>query len=163
MISDNIKSSMNLILFTLFKLVNVSRSTGLQLAQQPTDTQTISDRDSRREVEKIKNYMERISKENRIKILFVVIPDSGPTYSSIKKTAELQCGVLTQCIKGGTVFRKRTDTSTISNILLKVNAKLNGTNHRLNSPTIDILSKQKCMFIGADVTHPSPDQSRIPR
>lgn len=154
---------MNLILFTLFKLVNVSRSTGLQLAQQPTDTQTISDRDSRREVEKIKNYMERISKENRIKIHFVVIPDSGPTYSSIKKTAELQCGVLTQCIKGGTVFRKRTDTSTISNILLKVNAKLNGTNHRLNSPTIDILSKQKCMFIGADVTHPSPDQSRIPR
>ena len=142
-----------------FQLYNVSRSTGLQLAPRPTNIQTISDR----EMPKIKREIERIGKENKIQILFVVIPDSGTTYSSIKKMAELDSGVLTQCIKGGTVYKKRTDTSTISNILLKVNAKLNGTNHKLNSPTINLLTKQKCMFIGADVTHPSPDQTKIPR
>lgn len=143
-----------------FQLCSVSRSTGLQLAQRPTSIQSISDR----EIPKIKSEIAKIGRENKIKILFVVIPDSGPTYSLIKKTAELESGVLTQCIKGGTVFKKRTDVSTISNILLKVNAKLNGTNHKLsNCEAIKILSKQKCMFVGADVTHPSPDQTRIPR
>lgn len=136
-----------------------STSTGLQLAQQPTNISTIGDRNIR----DIKQEIERIGKENRIKILFVVVPDSGPTYSLIKKAAELESGVLTQCIKGGTVFKKRSDMSTISNILLKVNAKLNGTNHTLRNPENNILTKQKCMYIGADVTHPSPDQTRIPR
>ncbi|XP_055305200.1 protein argonaute-2-like [Sitodiplosis mosellana] len=139
-------------------LYNTSRATGLQLAEHPSDIRTISDR----ETNKIKQEMERLGKENRIKILFVIIPDSGPTYSQIKKMAEIDYGVLTQCIKGGTVSRKRNDMSTISNILLKVNAKLNGTNHKLSSNVINMLSKEKCMFIGADVTHPSPDQTRIP-
>lgn len=99
-------------------------------------------------------------KANNANILFCVIPDSGDAYAKIKQSAELRCGVLTQCIKAATLFRKGTDVSTASNILLKVNAKLNGTNHKLQrSPVVD----DNCMFIGADVTHPSPDQSSIPR
>lgn len=99
-------------------------------------------------------------RERNTQVLFCVIPDSGDTYARIKQAAELRCGVLTQCIKAGTMFRKGKDGSTVSNILLKVNAKLNGINHKLKtSPVLD----GKCMFIGADVTHPSPDQSRIPR
>lgn len=107
----------------------------------------------------IQNELEKAKKEG-IRILFCVIPDSGPTYAKIKQLAEIRIGVLTQCIKGGTVFKKRTDGSTISNILLKCNAKLNGTNHRLNDSPI---LYGKCMLIGADVTHPSPDQKNIPR
>lgn len=127
----------------------------MQLSERPIDIKTISD------LRAIKAEMERIGKEKRINILFCIIPDSGPTYAEIKKMAELECGVLTQCIKSFTVFKKRTDQSTISNILLKVNAKLNGTNHRLQSTPI--LTGQKCMLIGADVTHPSPEQTKIPR
>lgn len=94
-------------------------------------------------------------------VLFCVIPDRGDSYARVKQAAELRCGVLTQCIKAFTVTRKGRDASTISNILLKVNAKLNGFNHKLqNSP---ILNKNKCMVIGADVTHPSPEQQKIPR
>lgn len=93
-------------------------------------------------------------------ILFCIIPDSGDWYSRVKQTAEIRCGVLTQCIKAFTVQRKGNDGSTIANILLKVNAKLNGTNHVLNStPVLD----DTCMVVGADVTHPSPEQNRIPR
>lgn len=100
-------------------------------------------------------------KEKQCNVLFCVIPDRGDSYARVKQAAELRCGVLTQCIKAFTVSRKGNDGSTISNILLKVNAKLNGFNHKLqNSP---ILSKHKCMVIGADVTHPSPDQQKIPR
>lgn len=119
--------------------------------------ETVGDRDLRR----IGSELEMIGKQKKIDILFCVIPDSGPTYAKIKQMAEIQSGVLTQCIKGGTVFRKRNDGSTISNILLKVNAKLNGTNHKLL--TMPILANKKCMVIGADVTHPSPEQKLIPR
>lgn len=109
--------------------------------------------------EQIDACLQRIRK-NQCKVLFCIIPDRGETYASIKQAAELRCGVLTQCIKANTIFRKRGDGSTISNILLKVNAKLNGVNHKLQTtPVLD----GKCMVIGADVTHPSPEQTRIPR
>lgn len=93
-------------------------------------------------------------------VLFCVIPDRGDSYARVKQSAELRCGILTQCIRASTLLKKGTDQSTIANILLKVNAKLNGTNHKLN--TTPVLN-ENCMVIGADVTHPSPDQSHIPR
>lgn len=100
---------------------------------------------------------------NNVEILFVIIPDQGSTYASIKQIAEIKCGMLTQCIRSSTIFKKARDISTINNILLKVNTKLNGTNHKV-APAMIIPSVQKVpyMLIGADVTHPSPDQTAIP-
>lgn len=136
-------------------LLRVSKPTNLNLADKYT---YIRDVDCRN-FANIQKELENAKKEG-IRILFCVIPDSGPTYAKIKQLAETRIGVLTQCLKSTTVFKKRADGSTISNILLKVNAKLNGTNHRLNdSPILN----DKCMLIGADVTHPSPDQKHIPR
>lgn len=123
----------------------------------------ISDRDDRRTASNLENALAQIVKEKHIEIVFVIIPDGGPTYATVKQIAELEHGVLTQCIKGGTVFRKRKDGSTISNILLKVNAKMNGTNHKLQSSAILTKFPGKVMVIGADVTHPSPEQKTIPR
>lgn len=131
------------------------------MADGPDEIKTASDRNER----EIEAELARFGKEKRVQIVFVIIPDSGPTYSKVKQIAEFKSpvGVLTQCIKGGTVFRKRKDGSTISNILLKVNAKLNGTNHKLQSSAILSKSPGKVMVIGADVTHPSPEQKTIPR
>lgn len=53
---------------------------------------------------------------------------------TIKKAAELQTGILTQCIKSLTV-EKNLKLATLVNILLKVNAKLDGTNHSLDKNT----------------------------
>lgn len=147
---------LNVTYFFFMQLFRISRPTNLNLAEKPVFIQDVDDRNLRN----IENKMEDAKKEG-IRILFCVIPDSGPTYARIKQLAETRVGVLTQCIKGNTVFRKKNDGSTISNILLKVNAKLNGTNHTLDSSPI--LQKSKCMLVGADVTHPSPDQTTIPR
>lgn len=127
----------------------------MNLADRPVYTRSVDNR----YIANIQKELEN-AKNDGIRILFCVIPDSGPTYAKIKQLAETRIGVLTQCIKGTTVFKKRRDGSTISNILLKCNAKLNGTNHRLNNSPI---LYEKCMLIGADVTHPSPDQKMIPR
>lgn len=97
-----------------------------------------------------------------IELLFCVIPDRGDTYGKVKQCAELDCGILTQCIKASTLSRKGNDQSTVSNILLKVNAKLNGTNHKLAQNSVQPLMKKPFMLIGADVTHPSPGQDQIP-
>lgn len=115
-----------------------------------------NDRDTRG----FENVLRDMSQNKEIRIVFCIIPGFGNAYAKVKQLAEIKCGVLTQCIKENTVERKRFDGSTISNILLKVNAKLNGTNHKLKS---EPMLNGKCMVIGADVTHPSPEQKNIPR
>ncbi|XP_017774765.1 PREDICTED: protein argonaute-3-like isoform X2 [Nicrophorus vespilloides] len=90
-------------------------------------------------------------------LVFVVIPDDNMVYSRVKTAAEIMKGVLTQCIKQNTM--KNMKDSTLSNILLKVNAKLNGVNHDIK-PTYPL--PPNTMFMGADVTHPSPESNDTP-
>ncbi|SPP87304.1 blast:Protein argonaute-2 [Drosophila guanche] len=104
------------------------------------------------------NYF-RDFKRLQCDFVFVIIPNSGPLYDNVKQKAELQHGILTQCIKLFTVQRKL-NPQCIGNILLKVNAKLNGINHKLKDNPRTLLPN--VMFMGADVTHPSPDQRDIP-
>lgn len=87
-------------------------------------------------------------------LIIVIIPDFGSYYAYVKQAAELSVGCLTQCIKGKTMFRSL-NASTVGNILLKVNAKLNGVNHCLTDKPKCLLVP--CMIMGADVTHPSPE------
>uniref|UniRef100_A0A1A9WFG9 Piwi domain-containing protein n=1 Tax=Glossina brevipalpis TaxID=37001 RepID=A0A1A9WFG9_9MUSC len=100
-------------------------------------------------------------------LVIVVLPNYGTSYSSVKQNAELKVGILTQCIKERTVLRAPKDASVIQNLMLKVNAKLNGTNHKMSEEKEAELKKllqpiRNVMFMGADVTHPSPDQRHIP-
>uniref|UniRef100_A0A1A9VF83 Uncharacterized protein n=1 Tax=Glossina austeni TaxID=7395 RepID=A0A1A9VF83_GLOAU len=100
-------------------------------------------------------------------LVIVVLPNYGTSYSSVKQNAELKVGILTQCIKERTVLRAPKDASVIHNLMLKVNAKLNGTNHKVSEEKEAGLKEllqpiSNVMFMGADVTHPSPDQRHIP-
>ncbi|XP_039149341.1 protein argonaute-2 isoform X3 [Drosophila simulans] len=99
-------------------------------------------------------------KRSHYDLAIVIIPQSRISYDTIKQKAELQHGILTQCVKQFTVERKCND-QTIGNILLKVNSKLNGINHKIkDDPRLPMLVNT--MYMGADVTHPSPDQREIP-
>ncbi|CAH1731514.1 unnamed protein product [Aphis gossypii] len=93
-------------------------------------------------------------------IIFVVIPEiQTGVYGIIKQKSELEVGVLTQCIKSNTISNM--NISTYSNLLLKINSKLNGTNHTLSNK-----SSPPCMvgaiIFGADVTHPTLEQTSTP-
>lgn len=96
-------------------------------------------------------------KAKEVKLIFVVIPERPDCYQKVKISAEINCGMLTQCIKSRTIGRL--DLSIVNNILLKVNAKLNGVNHKLElkSGSRTDLLKRPIMVIGADVTHPGLD------
>ncbi|KAG8228778.1 Argonaute-2 [Ladona fulva] len=97
-------------------------------------------------------------------LMVVIFPaQTKGIYEKVKQTAELRYGILTQCIKGETI--KKMNPATASNILLKINAKLNGVNHMLQNRKISIgvsFFERPCMIVGADVTHPSPDATNIP-
>ncbi|XP_058065955.1 protein argonaute-2-like [Anopheles bellator] len=97
-------------------------------------------------------------KKDQPAITIVIIPssDSDAVYAKVIQKAELASegiGLLTQCIRGETVEKKRADGSTINNILLKINAITNGSNHRLTPETQPPLAKGRVMYIGAVVTH----------
>ncbi|XP_017765394.1 PREDICTED: protein argonaute-2 [Eufriesea mexicana] len=112
-----------------------------------------------RNIKVINQYFEEKKKQN-IKLVVVILPNLNNAYSIVKQISELQIhgGIVTQCIKSQTV--RRLNNSTVVNILLKINSKLNGVNHTLvqRPPCLCV----PCMIVGADVTHPSPDSVNIP-
>ncbi|XP_053612672.1 protein argonaute-2-like isoform X2 [Plodia interpunctella] len=97
------------------------------------------------------------------KLVFVIVGTrSRDLYHRVKQIAEREVGILTQCIKENTASR-RINEQTIQNILLKVNSKLMGINQAIPDRALPrCLQGGGVMVVGADVTHPSPDQSAIP-
>ncbi|XP_067643547.1 protein argonaute-2 isoform X2 [Eurosta solidaginis] len=116
---------------------------------------------AQREIKETRDIVKTLEeyKRNSYDLVIVVIPGFGTTYADIKQKAELVCGLLTQCIKEQTVNRGVND-QLVGNLLLKVNSKLNGANHKIAERAN--IKLDNVMFMGADVTHPSPDQRDIP-
>uniref|UniRef100_A0ABK9MF89 Piwi domain-containing protein n=1 Tax=Glossina morsitans morsitans TaxID=37546 RepID=A0ABK9MF89_GLOMM len=116
--------------------------------------------------QEIEKALEHFAK-NGYALVVVIISSYGASYSTIKQKAELRIGILTQCIKESTVLRVSTDKSIMTNLMLKINAKLNGTNHKVSEEREDELKKllqpmRDIMFMGADVIQPSLDQRHMP-
>uniref|UniRef100_A0A2A4JWD3 Piwi domain-containing protein n=1 Tax=Heliothis virescens TaxID=7102 RepID=A0A2A4JWD3_HELVI len=97
-----------------------------------------------------------------VKFLFIIVSARGrDDYHKVKQMAEREVGILTQCVKEMTA--RRMNPMTARNILLKVNSKLMGINQAIDSVTMPkCLKDGGVMIVGADVTHPSPEQSNIP-
>ncbi|KAK1126616.1 hypothetical protein K0M31_004243 [Melipona bicolor] len=114
-----------------------------------------------RDIRNIQGYFKE-KKEQGIKLVIVILPHVEYGYSVIKQISEIHIagGIVTQCIKQQTL--KKLNDSTIGNILLKINSKLNGINHKLALPYRPPCLNIPCMIVGADVTHPSPDATNIP-
>ncbi|CAG2168342.1 unnamed protein product [Oppiella nova] len=95
-------------------------------------------------------------------MIFFVIPDVNDIYYGIKFCGDVEYGIPTQCILDKHLMS--TPRGYFSNILLKINAKLNGQNQVLQpsdrpsaivSPRVGPQSlTRRTMVVGVDVTHP---------
>lgn len=87
-----------------------------------------------------------------MRFVIVLIIDRNDCYAQVKQAAELKIGLLTQCIKSSTL--ERMNGMTIGNILLKINAKLNGRNHEIVEESYLKMATQGggVMFVGGDVS-----------
>ncbi|KAM2156159.1 hypothetical protein ACFX1R_041888 [Malus domestica] len=103
----------------------------------------------------------RIKKEIP-KLLLCILPERNNIYGPWKRKCLSEVGVITQCIiwKG-----KRMNDQYITNVLLKINAKLGGMNTYLTaeySRSIPMASRSPTMILGMDVSHGSPGRSDVP-
>ncbi|XP_049523406.1 protein argonaute-2-like isoform X2 [Dermacentor silvarum] len=93
-------------------------------------------------------------KDNKVELVIIVLGRQA-SYADIKEAAEVKLGIRTQCIKEFNMTRK-CNPALITNLCLKINAKLGGTNNGLLSQEKPAIFKEPVIIIGADVTHPAP-------
>ncbi|KAG1898378.1 Piwi domain-containing protein [Suillus fuscotomentosus] len=79
-------------------------------------------------------------------------------YPGIKRICDVELGVHTIHMLTDKVVGKDPNKQDqyFSNIALKLNTKLGGINHVLDSDSLKWLTKAKTMVVGMDVTHPGP-------
>ena len=101
---------------------------------------------------------------DKLDILFVILPEKDTVlYNVIKQLADVRWGVPTICVIGNdSKFHGSKSMNYCANVALKLNLKLGGTNHVLSDPQdlkakrVAIISEDKTMVVGIDVTHPGP-------
>eukprot|EP00794_Sanderia_malayensis_P018557 gene18557-20424_t len=93
--------------------------------------------------------------------LTVVVLD-GTRYETVKSLADTYYGILTQCIKCKNVVK--CNDQLLANLCMKINAKMAGINGVFSSDIYRPRSvfERPVIFLGADVTHPSPGETRKP-
>ncbi|CAL4964194.1 unnamed protein product [Urochloa decumbens] len=96
------------------------------------------------------------------KFLLCVLSErkNSDVYGPWKKKCLSEFGIVTQC-----VAPTRVNDQYLTNVLLKINAKLGGLNSMLqveSSPAMPLVSKVPTMILGMDVSHGSPGQSDVP-
>ncbi|KAI3795891.1 hypothetical protein L1987_38551 [Smallanthus sonchifolius] len=94
--------------------------------------------------------------------LLCLLPErkNSDLYGPWKKKCLADFGIVTQCIAP-----MRVNDQYLTNVLLKINAKLGGLNSMLaveHTPSIPLVSKAPTIILGMDVSHGSPGQSDIP-
>lgn len=96
------------------------------------------------------------------KFLLCLLPErkNSEVYGPWKKKCLSDFGIVTQCIAP-----TRVNDQYLTNVLLKINAKLGGLNSQLqieNTPAIPIISRAPTIILGMDVSHGSPGRSDVP-
>ncbi|KAK9280647.1 hypothetical protein L1049_014343 [Liquidambar formosana] len=94
--------------------------------------------------------------------LLCLLPErkNSDLYGPWKRKNLAEYGIVTQCIAP-----TRVNDQYLTNVLLKINAKLGGLNSLLaveQSPSIPLVSKVPTIILGMDVSHGSPGQSDVP-
>ncbi|CAK7325110.1 unnamed protein product [Dovyalis caffra] len=94
--------------------------------------------------------------------LLCILPErkNSDIYGPWKRKNLSDLGIVTQCIAPSKV-----NDQYVTNVLLKINAKLGGMNSLLSiehAPSIPFVSKQPTLILGMDVSHGSPGHSDVP-
>ncbi|KAJ8123081.1 hypothetical protein ONZ43_g881 [Nemania bipapillata] len=101
-------------------------------------------------------WIERASRN--VQLLFVILPESPiPLYNRVKYLGDVKYGMHTICIVGSKMDKG--GDQYLRNVALKANLKLGGENHFVQPQSLGLISEDKTMVVGIDVTHPSPGSS----
>lgn len=91
--------------------------------------------------------------KSRPQMLLVILTNrSADVYNRVKRNCDCRFGVMSQCVQASNVLKNAPQYC--SNVLMKFNCKLGGTNSTLKSKTNYFA--EPTMIIGADVSHAAP-------
>jgi len=102
---------------------------------------------------------ENISQKGKPSFILVLLSRrDNYIYPGIKRICDVELGVHTIHMLTDKVVGKDANKQDqyFSNVALKLNTKLGGINHVLDSDSLKWLTKAKTMIVGMDVTHPGP-------
>ncbi|OGM39414.1 putative piwil3 protein [Aspergillus bombycis] len=109
------------------------------------------------------NVLQRAA-EN-LDLLYIILPEKDSRwYPVIKRLCDVEYGLQTICSVGSKLVAKKGQTRDqydkaldqyMRNVAMKFNLKLGGTNHAVDDLRSSIITEDKTMIIGLDVTHPT--------
>ncbi|KAL7283289.1 hypothetical protein ACG7TL_002718 [Trametes sanguinea] len=94
-------------------------------------------------------------------LILVILPaNAAECRRRVKHWGDIKMNVATQCVRDGKW--QRMSDQYCNNVILKINARLGGTNSVLDSKPAMFLQQQPSMIVGADVGHPGPGAATRP-
>ena len=105
---------------------------------------------------KIEDILENVTGMNKKLMIVILTSTSTSIYNQVKRAGDVKLGVHTICMQWSKIVNARGTEQVFTNIAHKINLKLGGVNHTLESKELGIISEDKTMVVGIDVTHPSP-------
>ena len=96
----------------------------------------------------------------RLQFLLCVMTNKDPGYKCLKWISETKVGIVTQCCLSGNANNAKDEY--LSNLALKINAKIGGSNVELINRLPHFEGDSHVMFIGADVNHPGSRDTNSP-
>lgn len=100
--------------------------------------------------------MKKATGLNQKLMILILTSTSTSIYHQVKRAGDVKLGVHTICMQWSKIMSDKGTDQLFTNIAHKVNLKLGGIKHTLDSKQLGILSEDKNMVVGIDVTHPSP-------
>ncbi|XP_031556457.1 protein argonaute-2-like [Actinia tenebrosa] len=136
-------------------LMKISAEQGMPIRGQPCFCKFARNQE---EVEPILNHIKQTYPN--IQLVVIILPGKTPVYAEVKRIGDTLLGVVTQCIQIKNV--NKISAQTISNLCLKINAKLGGINNILSPEIRPPVFREPVIFLGADVTHPAAGDEKRP-
>ena len=139
------------------------QASGLTVGQGPPQIlqadlpRTQGDPSRQRALQVIRNTLEPLSRGSKPSFVLVLLSGrDNYIYPGLKRLCDMELGLQTVCMLLNKARSDRGQDQYFSNVSLKVNTKLRGINHTLDQNSMRWFTEKKTMFVGIDVTHPSP-------
>ncbi|PQP99578.1 protein argonaute 2 [Prunus yedoensis var. nudiflora] len=118
-------------------------------------------------VQMLRQLLESINEQaykqskGHLQLLVCVMAQRDPGYKYLKWISETQIGIVTQCCLSN--MANKANDQYLSNLALKINAKLGGSNAELSDRFLPLFEGAgHVMFVGADVNHPAARNTTSP-